>query len=81
VFASDEPAELHLHGYDIYLSVEAGIPAVLRVDPKLPGAFLWNPTGSEMRPRRLQALTPTLFCYTSTFTRDRNTITKAACIS
>jgi hypothetical protein len=39
VFASDEPAELHLHGYDIYLSVEAGIPAVLRVDAKIAGRF------------------------------------------
>src|SRR5262245_59220251 len=27
VFTTDEPAELHLHGYDIYLNVEPGTPA------------------------------------------------------
>jgi hypothetical protein len=39
VFTSDERAELHLHGYDLHLNVEAGVPAVLRVDAKFTGRF------------------------------------------
>jgi hypothetical protein len=39
VFTIDEPAELHLHGYDIYLNVEPGTPAVLRVDAKIAGRY------------------------------------------
>jgi hypothetical protein len=39
VFTTDESAELHLHGYDIYLNVEPGTPAVLRVDAKIAGRF------------------------------------------
>jgi hypothetical protein len=39
VFTTDESAELHLHGYDIYLNVEPGTPSVLRVDAKIAGRF------------------------------------------
>jgi hypothetical protein len=39
VFTTDESAELHLHGYDIYLNVEPGTPAVLRVDAKFAGRY------------------------------------------
>jgi hypothetical protein len=39
VFTTDESAELHLHGYDIYLNVEPGTPAVLRVDAKIAGRY------------------------------------------
>jgi hypothetical protein len=39
VFTADEAAELHLHGYDIYLNVEPGTPGVLRVDAKIAGRF------------------------------------------
>jgi hypothetical protein len=39
VFTTDESAELHLHGYDIYLNVEPGTPAVLRVDAKITGRY------------------------------------------
>jgi hypothetical protein len=39
VFTADESAELHLHGYDIYLNVEPGTPGVLRVDAKIAGRF------------------------------------------
>jgi hypothetical protein len=39
VFTTDEPAELHLHGYDIYLNVVPGTPAVLRVDAKIAGRY------------------------------------------
>jgi hypothetical protein len=39
VFTTDESAELHLHGYDIYLNVEPGTPGVMRVDAKIAGRF------------------------------------------
>jgi hypothetical protein len=39
VFTTDESAELHLHGYDIYLNVEPGTPAVMRVDAKIAGRY------------------------------------------
>jgi hypothetical protein len=39
VFTADEAAELHLHGYDIYLNVKPGTPGVLRVDAKFAGRF------------------------------------------
>ena len=39
VFTTDKSAELHLHGYDIYLNVEPGTPGVLRVDAKIAGRF------------------------------------------
>jgi hypothetical protein len=39
VFTTDEPAELHLHGYDIYLNVEPGAQAALRVDAKIAGRY------------------------------------------
>jgi hypothetical protein len=39
VFTTDESAELHLHGYDIYLNVEPGTRAVMRVDAKIAGRF------------------------------------------
>jgi hypothetical protein len=39
IFTSDEAAELHLHGYDLHLGVEPGVPAVLRVDAKIAGRF------------------------------------------
>jgi hypothetical protein len=38
-FTSDEPAELHLHGYDKLVSVEPNAPAVLRLDAKIAGRF------------------------------------------
>ncbi len=37
--ASDEEAELHLHGYDILLSLEPGKPAILRFEAKFAGRF------------------------------------------
>jgi hypothetical protein len=39
VFTTDESAELHLHGYDIYLTVEPGAAGVLRVDAKITGRY------------------------------------------
>jgi hypothetical protein len=39
VFTADEFAELHLHGYDIYVNVEPGTPGVLRVNAKFAGRF------------------------------------------
>ena len=39
VFKVDEVAELHLHGYDLYLSVEPGTPSVLRIDATITGRF------------------------------------------
>ena len=39
VFTADEPAELHLHGYDIYLNLQPGTPGVLHVDAKIAGRF------------------------------------------
>jgi hypothetical protein len=39
VFTTDESADLHLHGHDIYLTVEPGTPAVLRVDAKITGRY------------------------------------------
>jgi hypothetical protein len=38
-FTSDEPAELHLHGYDKLVTVEPNAPAVLRLDAKIAGRF------------------------------------------
>ncbi len=37
--ASDEEAELHLHGYDILVSLEPGKPAILRFEAKFAGRF------------------------------------------
>jgi hypothetical protein len=39
VFTADEFAELHLHGYDLYLNVEPGTPSVLRLDATITGRF------------------------------------------
>jgi hypothetical protein len=39
VFTTDESADLHLHGYDIYLTVEPGTPGVLRVDARITGRY------------------------------------------
>lgn len=39
VFTTDESAELHLHGYDIYLNVEPGTPSVLRVEATIAGRY------------------------------------------
>lgn len=36
---SDETAELHLHGYDIMLTVEPGKPAVISLVAKIAGRF------------------------------------------
>jgi hypothetical protein len=38
-FTSDEPAELHLHGYDKLVTVAPDAPAVLRLDAKIAGRF------------------------------------------
>src|SRR4051812_13139769 len=38
-FTSDEPAELHLHGYDQLLAVEPNVPATLRVAARTAGRF------------------------------------------
>jgi len=38
-FTSDEPAELHLHGYDKLVTVAPNAPAVLRLDAKIAGRF------------------------------------------
>jgi FtsP/CotA-like multicopper oxidase with cupredoxin domain len=38
-FASDEPAELHLHGYDRLVTVAPNAPAVLRLDANVAGRF------------------------------------------
>jgi hypothetical protein len=38
-FAADETVELHLHGYDRYLTVQPGGEAVMRLDAKLAGRF------------------------------------------
>jgi hypothetical protein len=38
-FTSDEPAELHLHGYDKLMTVAPNAPAVLRLDAKIAGRF------------------------------------------
>jgi hypothetical protein len=38
-FTGDEPAELHLHGYDRTVKVLPGTPAVLRVEAKIAGRF------------------------------------------
>jgi hypothetical protein len=38
-FTSDEPAELHLHGYDKLVTVAPNVPAVLRLDAKIAGRF------------------------------------------
>jgi hypothetical protein len=38
-FASDEAAELHLHGYDKFVSVEPGELAVLRIEATIAGRF------------------------------------------
>lgn len=39
VFTTDESAQLHVHGYDIYVNVEPGTQAVLRIDAKMTGRF------------------------------------------
>jgi len=36
---TDETAELHLHGYDVLLSVEPGRPAVIHLVAKIAGRF------------------------------------------
>jgi hypothetical protein len=38
-FTADEPVELHLHGYDRYLTLEPGKEAVMRLDAKIAGRF------------------------------------------
>jgi len=38
-FAADEIVELHLHGYDRYLTVHPGEEAVMRLDANLAGRF------------------------------------------
>jgi hypothetical protein len=38
-FSSDEPVELHLHGYDLSLRVEPDKPAVMKFQAKLAGRF------------------------------------------
>lgn len=36
---SDEADQVHLHGYDLTLDLEAGTPAVLTFDATIPGVF------------------------------------------
>lgn len=38
-FTADEPAELHLHGYDRLVSVRPDAPAVLSLDARIAGRF------------------------------------------
>jgi hypothetical protein len=38
-FTGDEPAELHLHGYDRTLELVPGAPAVLKLDARIAGRF------------------------------------------
>ncbi len=38
-FTADEPAELHLHGYDKLVAVEPGKPAMLRIEARIAGRF------------------------------------------
>jgi hypothetical protein len=38
-FTSDEPAELHLHGYDRLVTVAPNAPAVLRLEANIAGRF------------------------------------------
>jgi hypothetical protein len=38
-FTTDEPIELHLHGYDQLLTVQPGLAATMRVDAKIAGRF------------------------------------------
>jgi hypothetical protein len=38
-FTADEPMELHLHGYDLLLTVEPGARAVMRLDAGIAGRF------------------------------------------
>ena len=35
----DEHDEVHVHGYDLYLDLEAGEPAELRFTADIPGVF------------------------------------------
>ncbi len=39
VIRSDVAEEVHLHGYDIEVQVQAGTPAELRFEPDIPGVF------------------------------------------
>ena len=39
VWTSDEPAELHLHGYDLKVRVRPGTPAVMAVEANATGRF------------------------------------------
>ena len=38
-FSTDEPAELHLHGYDKLIKVAPSAPTVLRFDASIAGRF------------------------------------------
>jgi hypothetical protein len=38
-FTGDEAAELHLHGYDEFVSVEPGKSAILRIEATIAGRF------------------------------------------
>jgi hypothetical protein len=38
-FSTDEPAELHLHGYDKLIKVAPAAPVVLRLDATIAGRF------------------------------------------
>ena len=39
VVSTEEPAELHLHGYDLSIEAEPGEPGVLRFDASVAGRF------------------------------------------
>ncbi len=38
----DEPEELHLHGYDVSVDLEPGIPATLRFVANITGRFMFE---------------------------------------
>jgi hypothetical protein len=59
---TDEPAELHLHGYDVLLSVEPGKPAAIHLVAKIAGRFSleahrFGAPGAGIDPRRQKEVT------------------------
>jgi hypothetical protein len=59
---TDEPAELHLHGYDVSLSVEPGRPAAIHLVAKIAGRFSleahrFGAPGASADPRRQKEVT------------------------
>jgi hypothetical protein len=59
---SDEAAELHLHGYDILISLEPGKPTVVKFAAKIAGRFSleahrFGASGAPADPRRQREVT------------------------